>query len=135
MLVVGRVFKNETPLYNQYHCIRYQYSVVVTTLASHARGRGFDSHLHPPFSLSGLGGDRRTEGRTEGRKSRHHYISRHSSLRSLGGYNEVALQQAKMRMVRWMCGIKQKDTVTSKGLIERLGLDDIISVLQQNRLR
>jgi len=49
--------------------------------------------------------------------------------------NEVALQQAEMRMVRWMCGIKQQDTVPSKGLRERLGLDDIVLVLQQNRLR
>jgi len=43
--------------------------------------------------------------------------------------NEVALQQAKMRMVRWMCGIKLQDRVPSKGLRERLVLDDIISVL------
>jgi len=38
-------------------------------------------------------------------------------------------------MVRWMCGVKPQDTVPSKGLTENLGLDDIISVLQQNRLR
>jgi len=49
--------------------------------------------------------------------------------------NEVVLQQAEMRMVKWMCGIKVQDRVTSKGLRERLGLDDIISVLQQNKLR
>jgi len=49
--------------------------------------------------------------------------------------NEVALQQAEMRMVRWTCGIKVKDRIPSKGLSERLELDDIISVLQQNRLR
>ena len=49
--------------------------------------------------------------------------------------NEVALQQAEMRMVRWMCGIKLKDRVPTKGLRETLGLDDIISVLPQNRLR
>jgi len=42
----------------------------------------------------------------------------------------VALQQAEMRMVRWMCGIKLQDRVPSKGLSERLGLDDIISALQ-----
>jgi len=49
--------------------------------------------------------------------------------------NEVALQRAEMRMVRWMCcGIKLQDRVPSKGLRERLGLDGIISVLQQNRL-
>ena len=48
--------------------------------------------------------------------------------------NEVVLQQAEMRMVRWMCGVKLQDRIPSKGLRERLGLDDIISV-QQNRLR
>jgi len=48
--------------------------------------------------------------------------------------NEVALQRAEMRMVRWMCCIKLQDRVPSKGLKERLRLDDIISVLQQNRL-
>jgi len=40
-----------------------------------------------------------------------------------------------MRMVRWMCGVKLQDRVPSKELRRRLGLDDIISVLQQNRLR
>jgi len=49
--------------------------------------------------------------------------------------NEVALQRAEMRMVRWMCGVNLQDRVPSKGLRERLWLDDIISVLQQNRLR
>jgi len=38
-------------------------------------------------------------------------------------------------MVRWMCVIKIKDRVPSKELRERLGLDDIISVLQQDRLQ
>ena len=47
----------------------------------------------------------------------------------------MALQWAMMRMVRWMCGIKLQDRIPSNGLTERLGLDDIISVLQQNRLR
>jgi len=49
--------------------------------------------------------------------------------------NEVALQWGEMRMVRWMCGVKRQDRIPSKGLRERLGLDDIISVLQQNRLQ
>ena len=40
-----------------------------------------------------------------------------------------------MRMVRWMCNVKVKDRVPSKGLRERLGIDDIILILQQNRLR
>jgi len=49
--------------------------------------------------------------------------------------NEVALQWVEMRMVRWMCGVKLQDRVPSKGLRERLELDYIISVLQQNRLQ
>jgi len=51
--------------------------------------------------------------------------------------NEVALQRAELRMVRWTCGncgIKLQDRVPSKGLRGRLGLDDIILVIQQNRL-
>jgi len=46
----------------------------------------------------------------------------------------MALQQAEMRMARWMCGVKLQDRVPSKELRERLGLDDIISELQQIRL-
>jgi len=49
--------------------------------------------------------------------------------------NEVALQGAEMRMVRWMCNVKVKDKVPSKKLRERLGIDDIILILQQNSLR
>jgi len=49
--------------------------------------------------------------------------------------NVVALQRAEMRMVRWMCGVKLKDRLLSKELRERLGVDDIPLVLQQNRLR
>jgi len=41
---------------------------------------------------------------------------------SVRNENEVALQRAEMRMVRWMYGIKLQDRVTSKGLRERLGL-------------
>jgi len=48
--------------------------------------------------------------------------------------NMVALQRAEMRMVRWMCGIKLIDRFPSKELRERLGIDDIALVLQQNRL-
>jgi len=46
-----------------------------------------------------------------------------------------ALQRAEMRMVRWMGGVKLQDRVSSKELRGRLELDNIISVLQQNRLR
>jgi len=40
-----------------------------------------------------------------------------------------------MRMVRWMCNVKVNDRVPSKEFRERLGIDDITLVLQQNRLR
>ena len=43
--------------------------------------------------------------------------------------NVVALQRAEMRMVRWMCGVKLKE---GEKLRERLGIDDIALVLQQN---
>ena len=49
--------------------------------------------------------------------------------------NVVALQRAEMRMVRCMCGVKLKDRLPSKELRERLGVDDIALILQQNRLR
>jgi len=49
--------------------------------------------------------------------------------------NEVALQRAEMRMVKWMCDVKVKDKIPNKELRERLGIDDIVLVLQQNRLR
>ena len=38
--------------------------------------------------------------------------------------NEVVLQRAEIRMVRWMCNVKIKDRVPSKELKERLGIDD-----------
>jgi len=49
--------------------------------------------------------------------------------------NEVALQRAEMRMVKWMYGVKLQDRVPSKWLRKRVGLDEIISVLHQNRLQ
>jgi len=49
--------------------------------------------------------------------------------------NVVALQRAEIRMVRWMCDVKLKGRLPSKELRERLGIDDIALVLQQNRLR
>jgi len=39
-----------------------------------------------------------------------------------------------MRMVRWMCGVKLKDNSQVRSLRQRLGIDDIALVLQQNRL-
>ena len=47
----------------------------------------------------------------------------------------MALQKAEIRMVRWMCGVKWKDRVSNKELREILGIVDITSLLQQNRLR
>ena len=41
--------------------------------------------------------------------------------------------RVKGKMVRWMCGVKLKDRLPSKELRERLGVDDIALVLQQNR--
>ena len=38
-------------------------------------------------------------------------------------------------MVRWTCNVKVKERVPSKELRERLGIDDIILILQQNRLQ
>ena len=43
-------------------------------------------------------------------------------------------EMAVMRLVRWMCGVKLKDRVSNKELRERLGIVDITSLLQQNRL-
>jgi len=57
-----------------------------------------------------------------------------SDTRPVREENEVALQLAEMRMVRWMCNVKVIDRVQSKELRERLGIDDIILMLQQNRL-
>jgi len=39
-----------------------------------------------------------------------------------------------MRIIRWMCAVKVKDRVPSKALRKSLVIDDIISILQQNRL-
>jgi len=38
-------------------------------------------------------------------------------------------------VVRWMCNVKVKYRVPSKELRERLGVDDIILILQLNRLQ
>jgi len=38
-------------------------------------------------------------------------------------------------MVRWMYNVKVKDRVSTKELRERLRIDDIILILQQNRLQ
>jgi len=41
--------------------------------------------------------------------------------------NELTLQRAEMRMIRWMCGVKITDRISSSELRDRLGIDDICS--------
>jgi len=53
----------------------------------------------------------------------------------VGKENEVALQRAEMRMVSRMCNVEVKDRVPSKESRDRLGIDDIILIVQQNRLQ
>jgi len=48
--------------------------------------------------------------------------------------NELVLQQAEMRMVRWMCDIKVEDRVPSKEMRNRLGIDNIFSVLHAHSI-
>ena len=40
-----------------------------------------------------------------------------------------------MRMIRWMCGVKVTDSFTCNELRERLGIGDLITMVQQNWLR
>jgi len=58
------------------------------------------------------------------------YVLHRSETWSVRKEYEVALQRAEMRMVRWTCNVKVKDRVLSKELRERLGIDDIILILQ-----
>ena len=48
--------------------------------------------------------------------------------------NELTLQQAEMRMIRWMCGVNITDRFSSSESTERLGIDDIISVILRHGL-
>jgi len=40
--------------------------------------------------------------------------------------NKLTLQQAEMKLIRWMCGVKVTDRFTCTELRERLEIDDII---------
>ena len=53
---------------------------------------------------------------------------------NLGGSAVTFDTLRRMKIVRWMCNVKVKDRVPSKELREKLGIDDIILILQQNRL-
>jgi len=63
-----------------------------------------------------------------------HFAQTQYSFCNQTNKGRLELQSAEMRMVRWICGIKLQDRVRSKELRERLGLDDIISGLQQKQV-
>ena len=48
--------------------------------------------------------------------------------------NEMALKWAEMRMIRWTCCVKVTDRLLCSKLRDRLGTDDVVTVIQQNRL-
>jgi len=45
--------------------------------------------------------------------------------------NKLTLQQAEIRMIRWMCGVKVTDRFMCSELRERIRTDYIITVVQQ----
>jgi len=49
--------------------------------------------------------------------------------------NELALLKAEIRIVRQMCGVKLSDKVACEELKDRLGFEDVMTVLQRNGLR
>jgi len=77
--------------------------------------------------------DGRTDGQTDGQTDGIAIAYTRYSIYAVAR-NEVTFQLAEMRMVGWMCDVKVKNRVPCKELRKRLGLNDIISVLQQNRL-
>jgi hypothetical protein len=54
---------------------------------------------------------------------------------ALNRENEIKLERNEMKMVRWMVGTKLIERVPSKELRQRLGLEDMQSVLRKRRLR
>ena len=49
--------------------------------------------------------------------------------------DELKIERNDMRMVRWICGVKLSDKVTSEELRRRLRIEDIKSVIRRKRLR
>ena len=47
----------------------------------------------------------------------------------------LKFERAKMRMIRWMCGIPMKDTRTNEDLRRMVGVDPITTVIRSVRLR
>src|SRR5580693_2274187 len=54
---------------------------------------------------------------------------------ALNRENEIKLETNEIKMVRWMVGTKSIERVRSKELRQRLGLEDMQSVLRKRRLR
>ena len=48
---------------------------------------------------------------------------------------ELRLERAEMRMVRWMCGVSLRERKTNVELRERLGIEKIGDVMRRSRLR
>ena len=44
---------------------------------------------------------------------------------------ELTFQQAEMRVIRWMCGIKVTNSFFCSEFRERLGIGDMITVVQR----
>ena len=53
---------------------------------------------------------------------------------SLKRENELALHRAEMRMIRWMCRTKLRDKLSYVDYRQQLRTDDIVKVVQRNRL-
>ena len=54
---------------------------------------------------------------------------------ALNRENEVKLERNDMKILRWMAGSKLIDRVSNKDLRDRLGLENLQSVLRKRRLR
>ena len=48
---------------------------------------------------------------------------------------ELRLERAEMKMVRWMCGVSLRERKTNVELRERLGIEKIGNVMKRSRLR
>ena len=49
--------------------------------------------------------------------------------------NELALHRTEMRMIRLMCSVKLRDKLSCIEFRQRLGREDMLKMLQCNRLR
>src|SRR5260221_7423366 len=58
-----------------------------------------------------------------------------SETRPMRAEHEAKLERAEMRMIRMMCGVSLRDTITSVMLRERMGVEAIGVVVKRNRLK